>query len=378
MQIEMHDSRPVIRTLTIGAHERRRRTVPPKTGQPAPRPAESTQHSFENSRSADLQSTPCLASPIGSSKDMRPSPSSAGAPKRRWLLRDRPGRSRGAPSGHYRPGRDEIPADASVYSIDSEWEDPWSSHMQAFAAAIDHQPPRHDETASPTNCSPTLPGCTAKRSTKTGPRRKQSAPPSMSPATAGRWIGLARQRGFLGPTLPGKKGEVDTQRPPDSQRSGSRARLAHAVLLPRTLSVQCLTAYVQTHRSPLSSRSAAAMVRCLIAYGTNALLVREKSGRTPRSERESQEGGRVETPWIGPSARRWTDAAIHSRPRDRARSSKPESRSRLCPQGTAAWAPSVRLLSLERCPGSHGHTRRIPPLTRSSDSDVLRQPERRY
>ncbi len=72
--------------------------------------------------------------------------------------------------GHYRIGRDEIDANASVYSIDYEWEDPWDARMQALAIAVDRQVPPARRTALLTNCSPTLRGYTAMQSRTTVPQ----------------------------------------------------------------------------------------------------------------------------------------------------------------------------------------------------------------
>lgn len=42
------------------------------------------------------------------------------------------------------------------------------------------------------------------------PKKAVSSAFHVSISTAGRWVGKARERGLLGPTLPGKKGELDT------------------------------------------------------------------------------------------------------------------------------------------------------------------------
>lgn len=113
-------------------------------------------------------------------------------------------------AGFYRVGPNEVPEEYGVYIIDTPaWQELWSDQMEALATQVDHasmQKRRNRITDDLlTGVAEVYRQAIAERRP---PKKAVQTNWHVSEATAGRYIMHARERGHLGKTVRGKKGEI--------------------------------------------------------------------------------------------------------------------------------------------------------------------------
>ena len=123
-----------------------------------------------------------------------------------WELRD--------DAGFYRIGPDEVPDDYGLYLIDiPAWDELWSDAMGALTSEVDRLKSTAPRRNRITDELLERVAAVYRRAIDDGtpPKQAVALAESVSKATAGRYVMKARERGFLGATSPGKKGEVTAQ-----------------------------------------------------------------------------------------------------------------------------------------------------------------------
>jgi hypothetical protein len=219
MQIAMDDSRPVVRRLTIGADriqedvELRRRSAPAGTDE--------TQSERTARREVGGQRAPKRTRPINASF-LREIPLARLAKHAMlgvaWRLGEAASADRVVPhellddAGFYALGLEgtELQDEYGVYLFDQPaWDDLWTEHMQALAKEAEHPSaaPRRNRITDELLARVAQ---AYRHAIQEGrpPKKAVQAAERVSEATAGRYIMRARKEGHLGPTQPGKKGEL--------------------------------------------------------------------------------------------------------------------------------------------------------------------------
>ena len=123
-----------------------------------------------------------------------------------WELRD--------DAGFYRIGPDEVPDDFGLYLIDiPAWDELWTDAMRALASEVDRRRTSVQRRNRITDELLERVAAVYRRAIDDGkpPKQAVALAESVSKATAGRYVMKARERGFLGATSPGKKGEVTAE-----------------------------------------------------------------------------------------------------------------------------------------------------------------------
>jgi hypothetical protein len=214
MKVQMHGARPEIRELTIGAPP-----APPLIVTGEERERLSDEQLEELARTHDEAYTQASRHSVTASM-MRELPLARLARYAMLGVAHRvnegpvvPSDFRDGPGGSYRigPGETELGDLYGVYIIDTPaWEDLWSEHMQALAAQAERA-----STATRRNritdehlerVAHVYRRAIAERRP---PKKAVREAWHVSEATAGRYIMRARERGYLGNTRRGKKGELD-------------------------------------------------------------------------------------------------------------------------------------------------------------------------
>ncbi len=105
---------------------------------------------------------------------------------------------------------ERLRTDAPVFD-----EPPWQEHMQAIARALRQAEPltRNRNQVTRNHLEAVAEVYRLAIDDGDPPKKAVSAAFHVSISTAGRWVQRARREGFLGPTQPGRKGEIDLPEP---------------------------------------------------------------------------------------------------------------------------------------------------------------------